>query len=110
MINGVGKQRRRDQARGWDRDINRRSPAAPLPVDTLNPPGSGARAAADLAALRQRRRRRQRDRKSGEEGFKGRERPQVDGRKRRGGKRLEMLMHVVSSASGARHRCKESSR
>ena len=42
--------------------------------------------------------------------FDGRERLQVDGRKRRRGKRLEMLMHVVSSASGARHQCKESHR
>ena len=33
------------------------------------------------------------------EGFDGRERLQVDGRKRRRGKRLEMLMHVASSAS-----------
>ena len=48
------------------------------------------------------------DQKLGEEGFNGRERLQDDGRKRRRGKRLEMLMHAVSSASGARHRCKES--
>ena len=33
------------------------------------------------------------------EGFDGREGLQVDGRKRRRGKRLEMLMHIVSSAS-----------
>ena len=42
------------------------------------------------------------------DGFDGRERLQVDGRKRRRGKRWEMLMQVVSSASGARHRGKES--
>ena len=54
----------------------------------------------------------QRDQKLVDEGFKGRERLQVDGRKRRQGKRLEMLMHVVSSTSGDRHRlgCKESRR
>ena len=44
------------------------------------------------------------------DGLDGRERLQVDGRNRRRGKRLEMLMHVVSSASRARHRCKESCR
>ena len=33
------------------------------------------------------------------EGFDGRERLRVDWRKRRRGKRLEMLMHVASSAS-----------
>ena len=43
------------------------------------------------------------------DGFDGRERLQVDGRNRRRGKRWEMLMHVVSSASGARHRCIEPS-
>ena len=42
------------------------------------------------------------------EGFDCRERLQVDGRKRKQGKRLEMLMHVVSLASGARHQHKES--
>ena len=48
----------------------------------------------------------------GLEGFDGRERLQVDGRKRRRGKRLGVLMHVVSSASGAqyRRRCKKSGR
>ena len=35
----------------------------------------------------------QRDQKLVDEGFKGRERLQVDGRKRRQGTRLEMLMH-----------------
>ena len=44
------------------------------------------------------------------EGFEGRECLQVNGRKRRRGKRLDMLMDVMSSASGARHRCKESRR
>ena len=44
------------------------------------------------------------------ERFDGRERLQVDGRKRERGKLLDMLMHVVLSASGARHRCKESRR
>ena len=42
------------------------------------------------------------------EGFDGLERLQVDERKRKRGKQLEMLMHVVSSASGARRQCKES--
>ena len=42
------------------------------------------------------------------EGFDGLERLQVDGRKRKRGKELEMLMHVVSSTSGARRQCKES--
>ena len=50
------------------------------------------------------------DQKLVDEGFKGRERLQVDGRKRRQGTRLEMLMHEVSSASGDRHRCTKESR
>ena len=55
----------------------------------------------------------QRGQKLVDEGFKGRERLQIDGRKRRQGTRLEMLMQVVSSASGDRlhrHRCTKESR
>ena len=44
------------------------------------------------------------------DGFDRRGRLQVDWRKRRRGKQLEMLTHVVSSASGSSHQCKESCR
>ena len=64
-----------------------------------------ARPVADLAALGQRRRRRQRDQKSGEEGFKGRERLQVDGRKRGRGMELTFATKTVTIPNARANSC-----
>ena len=68
-----------------------------------------ARPVTDLAALRQAEAEVEAKGPDIERG-RSRERLQVDGLKRRRAKRSEMLMHLLSSASGLRHRCKESRR
>ena len=68
-----------------------------------------ARPVTDLAALRQAEAEVEAKGPEIERG-RSRERLQVDGLKRRRAKRSEMLMHLLSSASGLRHRCKESRR
>ena len=83
-------------------------------VEAVDWKGSGegawaARPVTDLAALRQAEAEVEAKGPDIERG-RSRERLQVDGLKRRRAKRSEMLMHLLSSASGLRHRCKESRR